>query len=129
MDHGGGGGGGGDDDDDNYLTLGPNYMLGSVLMALHAILFPEISDSVVLISDIWHRWEFSVPILHRTCSATKYTLSSHNTGELEYWNVRSKLGLEVIYSDDFQMFLAITYSKKYILEQKCHGTILTFNCV
>lgn len=38
-------GGDNDDDNDNYLTLGPNYMLGSVLMALHAILFLEITDN------------------------------------------------------------------------------------
>lgn len=59
------------DDDDNYLTLGSYYILGSVLMALHAILFSEIPDTSGF--DFWQLGigENFVFILHRMCLATK----------------------------------------------------------
>lgn len=38
-------------DGDNCVTSGLYYMLGSVPMALHAILFPEISDTSGF--DLW----------------------------------------------------------------------------
>lgn len=33
-----------DHNDENYLILGPCYMPGTVLMPIHALLFPEIPD-------------------------------------------------------------------------------------
>ena len=57
-------------DDDNYLILSPYYLLDSVLMLLHVILFLEIPRP----SGIY-LWQFSLvknflSLLYRACSAT-----------------------------------------------------------
>lgn len=89
--------------DNNYLILNPYYLLDSVLMLLYVILFLEIPDP----SGIY-LWQFSIvknflSLLYRRVQL----LSSHNTGKLEYCNVRSKMSLKVGYTHDFKTFLAI----------------------